>query len=81
MPPQESRGGTALLIPLASIERANKDETLDTAIARVINAAHTSADGRLTYTDLLLNGAVIRVASAWSSQIGPTRAAFHAQLQ
>jgi hypothetical protein len=81
LPAQEHKGGTALIIPLASIERANKDETLDTAIARVSSSAHTSADGRLTYADLLLNGSTVRVASAWSSQVGPARAAFHASLQ
>ena len=79
MPDGEYKGGTAIAIPLDSIERKAK-ETRDPAVKRIRQSVYRSRDGRLTTADILLNETTVKVACAYAPMDG-TRPALQSNFE
>ena len=59
-------GGTAIIIPNSSIERATPNEDIDTARARVAASKRVGLAGRLTTAMLAVEGRKIKLVSAYA---------------
>ena len=65
IPENETKGGTAIIIPWDAIE-LHKGETLHDGVQRLQNSASTSRDGRITSISTLVHGKKVRITSAYA---------------
>jgi len=78
-PASETSGkghGTAIVIPIDSIERKDSTETVEAAIARVTKSLTGSKCGRVTSARTLVNGKTIKLVSAYAPAKGSSRPTF-----
>ena len=80
LPRNAHKGGTALIIPYAAIEK-KQGETDDDSRKRVRDSIYHSADGRITTLRTLINGQEITIASVYAPQDDNERITFLAALR
>ena len=65
VPPAQTKGGTAIIIPFDSIE-LEKGETIHDAITRIRNSASRTTCGRVTSLTTKIHSRIIRLTAAYA---------------